>query len=164
MTFQAIAICGAIGAGKTTLARQLADELGFDRLSADEIRLELTGDPEARGMAVWIELVTRAQANVQAGKSLILDSTGIARTYRELVTSLGDDCFRVRLECSWRTWLLREGGRARIGEVKYPSWKASLIKSRQIPVDLVLSTDRMTSGAVLDRVLEQYGQWEKESN
>jgi uncharacterized protein len=89
----AVAICGLMGTGKTSLARALAPRLGAEVLSADILRKELAGinpdEPrrEAWGEGIYNEafrrrtyeaLHQRAAERLREGKLLILDAS-----YRE---------------------------------------------------------------------------------
>jgi len=148
-----IALVGSIGAGKTTIARALAGELGFVYLGADDVRLRLTGDPAAtQDGRVWQVLSDLADEHLAGG--VVLDSTGCALAYRRLVYRL--DCFTVRLSCSWRTWQQREGQRGR-SDVRFPLWRSSTWASGECAFDVSIATDEFSPSRVLDIVLWEYG-------
>lgn len=95
-----IAIGGAPGTGKSTLAGALADRLGMVVLSSDRLRKELAGiDPAHHAAAGWqegiyspawttriyAELLERAAALLARGESVVLDASWTDPTHRALV-------------------------------------------------------------------------------
>lgn len=92
-----VVVCGLSGSGKSTVARRLADRLGFDWLRSDEIRKRLAGAaPAARlssGYAAgaysresteqtYAALLADAAARLREGAGVIVDATFAAPTYR----------------------------------------------------------------------------------
>jgi len=61
-------ICGTLGAGKTTLARQLARETGSVRFSLDEWIMQLFGSeaPEPMQYPWWVEHAQRCHSQIWA--------------------------------------------------------------------------------------------------
>jgi len=95
-----VAIGGAPGTGKSTLARALADRLGMAVLSSDRLRKELAGiDPDHHATAGWregiytsdwtartyAELLDRAATLLAHGESVVLDASWTDPAHRVLV-------------------------------------------------------------------------------
>lgn len=74
-----IVMCGLVGSGKSTRAKELAEELHAEIFSSDELRQELFGsvNDQTHNQAVFVELHKRAKECLKSGKSAILDSTNI---------------------------------------------------------------------------------------
>ena len=70
---------GLPGSGKTTVARDLEDRMGFLRLSSDDIRDELDG---ADNGAVFGELHRRMLAALADGRDVLYDATNLSRKRR----------------------------------------------------------------------------------
>jgi predicted kinase len=70
-----VLLCGLPGAGKTTIARELADAYGAVRLDNDEWKLALGIDPFDGGLGVRIEtqLLALTQRLLTLGTSVILE-------------------------------------------------------------------------------------------
>ncbi|MFE6508782.1 AAA family ATPase [Nocardioides sp. NPDC057767] len=98
-----IAVGGAPGTGKSTLARGVADRLGMVVLSSDRLRKELAGiDPEHHAAAEWqqgiyspawtartyTELLERAARLLARGESVVLDASWTDPEHRALVENL----------------------------------------------------------------------------
>src|SRR6476619_535842 len=82
--------CGLPGAGKTALARRLAEERGAVRLTKDEWLTALGSSPwdEATGDRVERELWRLAQEGLRLGLSVVLDFGLWARTARDEMRSV----------------------------------------------------------------------------
>jgi uncharacterized protein len=90
-------VCGLSGSGKSTVARRLADRLGFEWLRSDEIRKRLAGvasderlsDGYATGaysreftQKTYAALLSEAAARLHDGAGAIIDATFAAPAYR----------------------------------------------------------------------------------
>jgi predicted kinase len=90
-----VLLCGLPAAGKTTLARVLADSYGAVRLSADEWKLALGIDPFDDGARTLLEAQLRALTRrlLELGTSVVLEWGFWARAerdeLRDLARSLG---------------------------------------------------------------------------
>ena len=88
---------GVPGAGKSTLAKELAEKEHAVILSADNIREELYGDVNIQGdgKKVFGILYSRIRKTIKSGKNLIIDNTSVDRYSRskliEFCTSISDD-------------------------------------------------------------------------
>lgn len=98
-----VVVGGAPGTGTSTLARGLATELGATRLSTDELRSEVLGEPAGsadpgveRGRydpasvsRDYDELLARADGELSSGMQVVLDASWSTDDRRELVRALG---------------------------------------------------------------------------
>jgi len=85
-----VVVRGPMGSGKSTVARALAERIGAEQLSTDEVRRELFGSsdaPAAFGTGnytaenrcrVYDELCSRATERLAAGLAVVLDGTFLA--------------------------------------------------------------------------------------
>ena len=92
-----IVVCGLSGSGKSTVARRLADRLGFEWLRSDEIRKRLAGVAPAERLSesyaagaysreftekTYAALLGGAAARLHDGAGVIVDATFAAPAYR----------------------------------------------------------------------------------
>jgi len=93
-----LAVRGRIGSGKTTLARALDGELGWEVISSDRVRKEMAGFPlfersseaarsrlysAAMTAKTYAKLLAEADERVRSGCSVILDATFARREQRQ---------------------------------------------------------------------------------
>ena len=85
---KAFVMVGAPGAGKSTLATQLAENENAFVISGDEVRAELYGDPSNQGN--WEEINDRIEELVSeaVGTPVILDGTHYLSSYRKEAQAL----------------------------------------------------------------------------
>lgn len=98
-----VVFSGLMGAGKSTLARELSFELGLDLLSSDLLRKELAGvaatehrrDAYNEGMysaeftrKTYGEMFSRGEQALRAGRSVILDASFARRDDRDAAADL----------------------------------------------------------------------------
>ncbi len=96
-----LVVMGRIASGKSTLARALGAELGWEVYSSDHVRKEMAGFPlyERSGAAArrrlysatmtretYGRLLATADAEVRNGHSVILDATFACRDHRDLLS------------------------------------------------------------------------------
>lgn len=94
----ALVVMGRVGTGKSTVARQLADALGWDHISSDVIRKRQAGaDPYRRGPeheraklytrerteSTYAMLAESAAARCAQGQGCVLDATYSRRSHRD---------------------------------------------------------------------------------
>ncbi|HUV11545.1 MAG TPA: AAA family ATPase, partial [Acidimicrobiia bacterium] len=101
-----VLVGGAPGTGKSTLARGIADQVGWSVLRSDEVRKDLVGightvaagaDVEA-GIydrettdATYRELLARARVALELGESMILDASWSRSAHRGAAAQLADE-------------------------------------------------------------------------
>ncbi len=81
-----ILLVGIPGSGKTTLAKRLSTK-GFDRLCADDIRLELYGNEAEQGnpKEVFAIFFERLESLLTADKDVVIDNTNVKRDHRRQI-------------------------------------------------------------------------------
>ncbi|MFI9847023.1 AAA family ATPase [Nonomuraea sp. NPDC051941] len=92
-TVTLVLVGGPVASGKTTLARALADRLGFTLLRSSDV------PPESE---VYAELVSRAERLLGQGESVVLDASWADEQYRAMATQAADrtSSNRVSLLCT----------------------------------------------------------------
>ncbi len=111
-----VLVGGLPGTGKSSLAGQIADQLGCVVLGSDRIRKELAGVEPDRPVAAefrtgiyaqawtdrtYAELLDRAAELLAMGESVLLDATWSSAAYRQLAAAIAAQCQAdlVQLEC-----------------------------------------------------------------
>ena len=109
-----VAVGGAVGSGKTTVANALADALGGVSISSDRVRkhtLGLEASQRAPASAyeaserrrIYGAILDRAEATLESGRTVILDATFGCAALRDRVLSLARRCdvpsFFVEVRC-----------------------------------------------------------------
>jgi predicted kinase len=100
-----IVVCGLSGSGKSTVARRLADRLGFEWLRSDEIRKRLAGVAPAERLSdsyaagaysreftekTYAALLGETAAGLHDGAGVIVDATFAAPAYRAEALALAE--------------------------------------------------------------------------
>lgn len=101
MTPTVLVVMGVSGAGKSTIARLLADRLGWEADEADAFHPQANIDKMAAGVPLtdsdripWLRLIRdRISARTAAGHSAVVSCSALKRSYRDL---LGEADGRVR--------------------------------------------------------------------
>lgn len=102
-----VVVCGLPGAGKTTVAEEIADRTDAELLRTDVVRKEMVPDPaytpeETR--RAYDELFERAAAVVEAGGAVVLDGTFRQERFRAEARTVAADVDAtfdlVKVECS----------------------------------------------------------------
>lgn len=80
-----ILICGLSGAGKTTLAKQIAESMNLKYLGADEFYEKVNGDEQihTNKFEVWIELFKAVHECETDGIDCIVDSNALSASGRD---------------------------------------------------------------------------------
>jgi aminoglycoside phosphotransferase family enzyme/predicted kinase len=100
-----IIICGLMGSGKSSVAAEISFQLGIDVVSSDRVRKELARvasgrhcfDPYDEGLyapavsaATYREMLSRAEASLRAGRSVLVDATFRRKSDRLLFRALAE--------------------------------------------------------------------------
>ncbi|WP_415378701.1 AAA family ATPase [Halosimplex sp. TS25] len=98
--------CGLPGVGKSTVAAEIADRLGVERVRSDAVRAELFDDPtysRAEKDRVYATMLERARASLAEGRAAVLDATYERKVDRDdaaaLADEVGAELFLVRVFC-----------------------------------------------------------------
>ncbi|WP_232070271.1 bifunctional aminoglycoside phosphotransferase/ATP-binding protein [Mycobacterium noviomagense] len=108
-----VLVGGAPGTGKTTLAHSLADRVGAEVISTDDVRREMQRHGTIQGevgildaglyqpgqvTAVYEEIIRRAHSLLSSGRSVILDGSWRDPRHRRLAHALADQTASTLLE------------------------------------------------------------------
>lgn len=108
-----VMVGGGPGTGKTTLARALAERLGAEAISTDDVRSEMTargeitGEPGVLGVglyspqnveAVYVAVLEAARRGLSAGRTVILDGTWSEPHYRDRARQLAAEAAAAMVE------------------------------------------------------------------
>ncbi|QLH75971.1 AAA family ATPase [Halosimplex rubrum] len=94
MTPRLVVQCGLPGVGKSTVAREIADRLGGERIRSDAVRRELVDDPtysRAEKECVYGAMLERAREALADGRPVVLDATFERRVRRDDAAALAEE-------------------------------------------------------------------------
>ncbi|HVB81437.1 MAG TPA: AAA family ATPase [Candidatus Binataceae bacterium] len=179
-----VVVCGLSGSGKSTVARRLADRLGFEWLRSDEIRKHLAGAAPTERLSdrygagaysreftskTYAALLGAAAARLGDGAGVIVDATFAAPAYRAearaLAARAGRPLLFVECAASHDEIVRRLTSRARSAEEVSDAGVATYLRQRdefaalsEIPQSchLVADTERGLE-AVSAAVVERLG-------
>ena len=77
-----VMLVGLPASGKTTYAKTLKENDGYEHFSSDELRLSLGFGPGEGSGAVFQKMLEGSKAALQEGKSVIYDATNLSRKRR----------------------------------------------------------------------------------
>lgn len=90
--------CGIPFAGKTNLAKKIADRFGFTRIDLDEIKFEIFGndiEDESIDQNGWDKIYQEMYAQIRGalitGKTVIHDTGNFTVSERNIVRKIGED-------------------------------------------------------------------------
>jgi predicted kinase len=151
-----VAVTGAIGSGKTTLAMRLAADYGAVLLSSDAVRESLSRRKRRSGERVFAELYRRFERALDERRNVVLDSTGMSPRFRALLRAYRENIVHVHLLLrDERRFEERERGRADrpVGVLPPEAFHQSrLVEFTQAP-DVVVGTDDATAEEVYGAVM-----------
>ena len=141
MTNKVILMIGTSGSGKSTWIRSINTNNQFEIISADEMRIEFTGDinDKSKDKEIYATIKERAIESINNNKSIIIDSTNLQKERRrDFINSI------------------REAVPNVIIEYKLMDLNSKLAKQR-IKYDLQARVKRShVSDATIDRHAESY--------
>lgn len=119
MTVTCLVVMGVSGAGKTTVARVLADRLGWPMAEGDDFHPETSvakmragvpltdadREPWLRTLRKWIEV------RAEEGQSSVMTCSALKQSYRDMLRGSGERASEVRVR-----FLHLQGDEAEIGE------------------------------------------------
>jgi shikimate kinase len=156
-TGRGIAVTGAIGAGKSTLAARLAQELGAVLLSSDAIRESLSRKQQRKGSRVFAQMRDRFLLALAGGDTVVLDSTGMSGRFRALLHAHRAEIAHVHLTLD-DAKRFDERERQRTDRASGPLPFAAFKHSQRIvfydPPDLVIATDEISAEEVYLQVCQ----------
>lgn len=148
-----IVLCGPAGAGKTSIAKRLMEELDDAYLiSSDGFRRR-----------VYDRVIGEVGAWQGEHKYLVVDATFYRRMWRErLMDAVGDACgvMTVFVDCSLETCLERNRGR----EAPIPDGAVHIIWrefERPVNPDVYIDTNETSLGGAMEKILGELGNREK---
>lgn len=139
---EVLVVIGQIGAGKSTVCRELASLIGVRHLDVRGMRRQATGMEEAPAIADAI-------ASVASSAPTVFECTGASRDFEEILEQLqlrGLRSFVVLLDCSTPVAMRRIRGRVPPrGRTFQGTWASQLrwteSRLRLVPADLTLSSE-----------------------
>lgn len=152
---------GAAGAGKSTVGRALADELGWPFTDGDDLHLPSSIEKMRRGEGLtdgerwpWLERVRGAiEAAAHAGRPLVVACSALRHSYRLFLAEGLDGVRFVFLRGSRDLLALRLSGRT--GHFASAALLDSQLASLETPADGVLTLDAALPVDVLVRRIVQ---------
>jgi predicted kinase len=151
-----VAVTGAIGSGKTTLAMRLAADYGAVLLSSDAVRESLSRRKRRSGERVFAELYRRFERALDERRNVVLDSTGMSPRFRALLRAYRENIVHVHLLLrDERRFEERERGRTDRAGGFVPAaafHQSRLVEFTQAP-DVVVGTDDATAEEVYGAVM-----------
>ena len=154
-----LAVVGQIGAGKSTVCRELVSLMGARHLDVESLRRQPSGSEDAFS-------ITDAIDSVASSEPTVFECTGASRDFEEIVEQLrlrGLSCFVVHLDCSTRTAMRRIGGRVaprrpRSGGTWASQMRWTEQRLRLVPADLTLSSETAEPASIASAVCQA---WER---
>ncbi len=158
-----VLVCGLPGAGKSTLAKALAEMRGAAYISSDAVRREAleerTYSPEEK-FRVYDAMLRKAGAELREGRGVVLDATFYKRELRERARETAERAgagFRI-IECTAEERLLKERMEAREGGLSEADFGVYMkVKAEYEPVEeghLVVDTALPLEGQL--KLAEKY--------
>lgn len=100
-----VLIMGVAGIGKTTIGRELAGQLGWTFLDADDdhsaeaVAMMAAGTPLTDGeRGPWLERVRmRMTRHIEQGENIVLACSALKHAYRKVLRNVPDEVFTVHL-------------------------------------------------------------------
>lgn len=146
-----VVLQGTPGAGKTSLAKRLEQDLGFHRLEADKLRIAITGSVSKFSPLVWAQMASQGTAILQTG-DLTIESTGTSPKWPFVVEQLENAAKSTLVVCLHGSLPV---ARLRGCDMADRDWTRinDLVEHQE--VDIRLHTDRLSEAAVYEAVCDR---------
>lgn len=155
-----VIVMGVVGAGKTTVGRLLAQQLGWDFADADDFHPRCNVEKMSRGIPLtdadrfpWLETL-RQNINrwIAAQKNVVLACSALKRTYRQML-AVGPEVRFIYLKGN--VVLIAERLQQRHGHFTGQSILASQMTDLEEPEDAIIVDIRKTPAEIVDSIRKQ---------
>lgn len=167
-----VMVTGLPGTGKTTFAKHLADNIDGVHLNSDMVRSQMGKRGKydiASKAAVYHELQSRAEENLQQGKHLIVDATLYKNILREPFIKLAKQnetpVFWIELKANEKVIKERVGKKRKYSEADFEVYLK--IKAVYEPLEmshLILWSDMMSVEEMIEKAKEYLNLSEMETS
>jgi len=157
-----VIVMGVVGAGKTTVGRMLAQELGWEFADADDFHPKANIDKIRRGISLtdadrepWLESLRSSIVQwIKTGQNVVLACSALKRSYREKL-HVGPEVRFVYLKGS--PALIAERLNARHGHFANEQILAGQFHDLQEPHDAVTVEISAPPEQIVEQIREQLG-------
>ena len=157
-----VIVMGVVGAGKTTIGRMLAEELGWEFADADNFHPATNVEKIREGIALtdadrapWLELLADAiRGWINSGKNVVLACSALKRKYRQKL-AVGPEVRFIYLKGS--AALIAERLHARHGHFAGEAILASQVADLEEPKNAITVDIRPTPDQIVKQIRRELG-------